>query len=71
MVDPTRGLMQPELSYRAYEELAKAGASVRPLRIALLTQNPANYSSRRLIEAATARAAGITPAAGAAVEGAR
>lgn len=55
VVDPTRGLMQPELSYRAYEELAKAGASVRPLRIALLTQNPANYSSRRLIEAATAR----------------
>jgi ribosomal protein S6--L-glutamate ligase len=55
VVDPTRGLLQPRLSYRAYEGLAKRAPTPRPLRLALLTQNPGNYSSRRLIEAARAR----------------
>jgi ribosomal protein S6--L-glutamate ligase len=55
VVDPTRGLLQPRLSYRAYDALARRPATPKPLRIALLTQNPDNYSSRRLIEAARAR----------------
>lgn len=55
VVDPTRGLLQPRLSYRVYDAITKKPQPPRPLRLALLTQNPSNYSSRRLIEAARAR----------------
>lgn len=63
VVDPTQGLLQPRLSYRVYDTLARRAATPRPLRIALLTQNPDNYSSRRLIEAARARDHVIEPIA--------
>ncbi len=59
VVDPTRAHMQPALDYKDY--LAKAQSQApsadrhRPLRIAILTVNAQNYSSRRLIEAAEAR----------------
>jgi ribosomal protein S6--L-glutamate ligase len=61
LVDPGRGLLQPKLSYRAYDGVAKRPLAPRPLRLALLTQNPGNYSSRRLIEAARARGHLIDP----------
>ncbi len=54
-VDPTRSRLQPESSYDYYDKPAERSQVKRPLRIALLTQNAENYSSRRLIEAAQGR----------------
>ncbi len=55
VVDPTLAEAQPALDYAVY--LARPDGATPPstLRIALLTVNAQNYSSRRLIEAATAR----------------
>lgn len=53
-VDPHRSFVQAALSYDVYARAEHAPVR-RPLRIALLTQDPKNYSCRRLIEAAEAR----------------
>lgn len=63
VVDPVRGRLQPKLSYALYDDLPFQKPPHRPLRIALLTQNPDNYSSRRLIEAARKRDHVIEPIA--------
>ncbi len=52
LVAPHRSFQQPELSYAVYE---RPSARRRPLRIAMLTREPDNYSSRRLVEAAVQR----------------
>lgn len=55
MVDPNRSFVQPELSFDLYKGLPRKKPVKRPLRIALLTREPGNYSNRRLIEAGEAR----------------
>ena len=55
VVDPTLAETQPALDYAVYLSGPARTASRPSLRIALLTVNAGNYSSRRLIEAATAR----------------
>lgn len=55
VVDPNSSFCQPELSYDLYAGLPRKTPVRRPLRIALLTREPNNYSSRRLMEAAELR----------------
>jgi ribosomal protein S6--L-glutamate ligase len=55
VVVPTTSFAQPELSYDAYKSLPRKKPVKRPLRIALLTREPDNYSSKKLIEAAEKR----------------
>ncbi|MEO1475489.1 MAG: 30S ribosomal protein S6--L-glutamate ligase [Pseudomonadota bacterium] len=55
VVDPNRSCVQPELSFRVYRAMPRRKPVKRPLRIALLTREKNNYSSRRLIEAAESR----------------
>jgi ribosomal protein S6--L-glutamate ligase len=55
LVDPTQAQRLPALSYDLYQGNDSYKAVKRPLRIALLTQDQDNYSSRALIEAALAR----------------
>ncbi|MEZ6000262.1 30S ribosomal protein S6--L-glutamate ligase [Hyphomonas sp.] len=55
VVDPNESFRMPELSYNLYKGLPKKKPVKRPLRIALLTREPNNYSSRRLVEAARER----------------
>ncbi|MEZ5946675.1 MAG: 30S ribosomal protein S6--L-glutamate ligase [Hyphomonas sp.] len=55
VVDANESFRMPELSYDLYKGLPKKTPVKRPLRIALLTREPNNYSSRRLVEAARAR----------------
>lgn len=55
LVDPNSSCLQPVLSFDAYKKLPQKRPVRRPLRIALLTREAENYSSRRLIEAAQAR----------------
>ncbi len=55
VVAPNLSFCQPQLGYEAYDAAPRRKPVRRPLRIALLTMEPANYSSRRLIEAAHAR----------------
>ena len=55
VVDPNESFRLPELSYDLYKGLPKNKPVKRPLRIALLTREPNNYSSQRLVEAARAR----------------
>ncbi|MFN7055344.1 30S ribosomal protein S6--L-glutamate ligase [Hyphomonas sp.] len=55
VIDPNASFLQPQLGYQAYQGLPRRKPVKRPLRIALLTREPKNYSSRRLIEAAEAR----------------
>ena len=55
IVDPNSSFAQPPLSYELYKNIPRKRPVKRPLRIALLTREPNNYSSRRLIEAANAR----------------
>lgn len=55
IVDANTSFMQPKLDFKAYSGLPKKRPVKRPLRIALLTREPRNYSSRRLIEAAQQR----------------
>ena len=50
VVEPNSSFLQRELSYGTYREALKK-QSTRTLRIALLTRQPENYSSRRIIEA--------------------
>tara|TARA_B100000678_G_scaffold291503_1_gene308821 strand:- start:3851 stop:5233 length:1383 start_codon:yes stop_codon:yes gene_type:complete len=55
VVDPNQSFAQGVLSFDLYKGLPKRKPVRRPLRIALLTREPNNYSSRRLIEAGEAR----------------
>ena len=61
IVDPNQSFIQPVLSYEAYKDVPRRKPVKRPLRIALLTQEPKNYSSSRLIEAAEKRGHIIEP----------
>lgn len=54
IVDPNSSFAQPLLSYELYKNIPRKRSVKRPLMIALLTREPNNYSSRRLIEAANA-----------------
>jgi ribosomal protein S6--L-glutamate ligase len=55
IVDPNRSFLQEELSYDLYGKLKKSKPVHRPLRIGLLTREPNNYTSKRLIQAAEER----------------
>lgn len=55
VVDPNRSFIQERLSFDLYKDIPRKRPIRRPLRIALLTREPENYSSRRLAEAAAAR----------------
>ena len=55
MVDPNQSFAQASLSFDLYKGIPRKKPVKRPLRIALLTKEPNNYSSRRLIEAGEAR----------------
>lgn len=55
-VVPSASFQQPVLSYDAYKKRqTKKAIPRRPLRIGILTQEPDNYSSTRMIEAGEAR----------------
>lgn len=55
LVDPTAAQLLGGRTYEVYSRADAPKAVKRPLRIALLTQNAANHSSRALIAAAQAR----------------
>lgn len=55
VVDPNQSFAQPELSFDVYRGLPRKKPVKRPLRIALLTREKNNYSSRRIVEAAEER----------------
>ena len=55
VVDPNKTTAQPILSYSLYSDVPRRKPVKRPLRIALLTSEPKNYSSTRLAEAGEAR----------------
>ncbi|TNE58675.1 MAG: 30S ribosomal protein S6--L-glutamate ligase [Alphaproteobacteria bacterium] len=55
VVDPGQSFQQPILSYDLYDDIPKSKPADRALRIALLTREPNNFSTRRLIAAAEAR----------------
>lgn len=52
IVNPNESFIQPSLDYDSYAKVAKRKSIKRPLRIALLTREPKNYTSRRIVEAA-------------------
>lgn len=54
-VRPSESFLQPELSFSTYKKRRKSSVTKRPLRIGILTQEPNNYSNKRMIEAAEAR----------------
>lgn len=54
-VIPDESCIQGALSYDLYKSLKKLKPIKRPLRIAILTREPKNYSTKRLVEAAEAR----------------
>lgn len=55
LVAPMKSFLQGELDYALYTKKGQAAlVEERPLRLALLTREPRNYSSRRLVEAAQA-----------------
>lgn len=54
-VDPNNSFCQPVLGFDLYKKIPRKKPVKRPLRIALLTMEPGNYSNRRLIEAGEAR----------------
>lgn len=55
VVSPNQSCAQAELSYDLYNHLPRTQPVHRPLRIAILTREPKNYSSRRLVQAAEAQ----------------
>lgn len=55
VVDPNQSFCQKELGYSLYRSVPRRKPVKRPLRIALLTREPNNYSSKRFIEAGEAR----------------
>ena len=60
-IHPWSEYLQDELSYDVYADRAHHAPLQRPLRIALLTMEPDNFSNRRLIEAAGQRDHVIEP----------
>ena len=54
-VRPTESFIQPVLDYNVYRKGRRKKPVHRPLRIAILTQEPNNYSNRSMIRAAQAR----------------
>lgn len=52
VVNPTQSCIQGELSYDLYKGVPRRTPVRRPLRIAILTREPNNYSSQRLKKAA-------------------
>jgi ribosomal protein S6--L-glutamate ligase len=61
VVEPWAEFRQRHLSYDIYKAKAGQPPVRRPLRIALLTMEPENYSNRRIIEAAESRDHVIEP----------
>ena len=61
VVEPWAEYKQTRLNFDIYKSMARQAPVERPLRIALLTMEPDNYSNRRLIEAAEARDHVIEP----------
>jgi ribosomal protein S6--L-glutamate ligase len=61
VVSPRLSFQQPVLGYERYPAFNAIPAGSRRLRIALLTREPNNYSSRRLIEAGAARGHVVEP----------
>jgi len=55
VINPTDRYFQPELSYDRYRHIRDVADTRRALRIAVLTREPNNYSTRRLIEEGEAR----------------
>ncbi len=55
IVDPNNSFCQEKLSYDLYGKLKQARPIARPLRIALLTREPNNYTSRRIMQVAEQR----------------
>ena len=56
MVGPSERFMQPQLSYDVYSSrAARAEAPARALRVALLSREPANYSTARLVQEGESR----------------
>ncbi len=55
IVDPNTSCAQGELSADVYEDLPKAHIRRSNLKIGILTREPDNYSTRRLVEAAEGR----------------
>ncbi|XBQ14935.1 MAG: 30S ribosomal protein S6--L-glutamate ligase [Oceanicaulis sp.] len=55
VVNPTRSCVQGQLSFDLYKDFPRKKPVKRPLRIAILTREPKNYSSQRLKEAAEKR----------------
>jgi ribosomal protein S6--L-glutamate ligase len=55
IVNPNISCAQPRLSFAAYKKLPRRRPVKRPLRIALLSREAENYSSKRLIEEAQSR----------------
>ncbi len=54
-INPSASFLQPDLSYDLYKKRIRKNRTKRPLRIGILTQEPGNYSNRKMIEAASAR----------------
>ena len=55
IVSPSESFVQPTLGYSLYKGFPARKPARRPLRIVLLTREPDNYSSQRLLEAAGQR----------------
>lgn len=55
LIQPDQAFAQPELSHEVYRRRKMSDGARRPLRLAILTREPNNYSTRRIIEAAEAR----------------
>ena len=54
-VVPSTKHLQPDLSYKAYKRRKRRSGAKRPLRIAILTESPRNWSNKAMIAAAEAR----------------
>ncbi|MEM9329678.1 MAG: 30S ribosomal protein S6--L-glutamate ligase [Pseudomonadota bacterium] len=61
VVNPNNSFLQPELGYELYKKSRRTQPIHRALRLAILTREPDNYSSKRLIEAAEERGHVIEP----------
>ncbi len=55
MVAPSDSFCQPALSFEAYSRRKRRAQAQRPLRIAVLSREPKNYSTTRLVAEAEAR----------------
>ena len=55
IVNPNKSHLQEKLSYDLYAKVKKAKPSKRTLRICLLTREPNNFTTRRIVQAAEER----------------